>query len=173
MTLQTLNIVAMFAAMYGSYLFVKGSFEAGAKVFLIGNTINLAVGLGIGDMGIVATQAALAWYTLPMYSDKRFSSVLAILATVLLLVLGITTKVHISLTLASGLGSVFAIYGAYRMSKHDYTTMAWMWIIADILFAYVGWVECLPGLFIQSLVFIYHDILRVMGKQLTDLIHFK
>lgn len=173
MTIQTLNIVAMFAAMYGSYLFVVNKFEAGAKVFLVGNAINVAVGLGIGDMGIVATQLALGWFTLPMYSNKKFTSCLSILAVALLAILGVTTEMHAHFTWASSIGAVTAIYGAYRMSKHDYVTMAWMWIIADLLFAYVGWVDALPGLFIQSSVFVYHGILRVTGKQLTDLIRFK
>lgn len=173
MTLQLLNLVAMFAAMYGSYLFVKNEFEAGAKVFLLGNVTNIAVGLGVGDMGIVATQAALAGFTLPMYSDKRFSAVLAVQGIVLLTVLGITTELHVGFTLASFFGSVFAIYGAWRMSRHDFKTMAWMWIIADVLFVYVGVVDELPGLVIQSVVFIYHGILRVTGRQLVDLIRFK
>jgi len=167
-----LNVFAMFFAMVGSALFVHGRFEEGAKTFLLGNTMNIMVALGVGDVAFGLCQAVLAYYTLPMYKDKKFSWFLTAMAAILGLVIGISSGFHFTLDAVSAVGAGLAIYGSYAMSKQRWNTMAWMWIFADLLFIWVGIQHGLIGLTIQSVVFVYHGILRVTGVKQTGLFTF-
>lgn len=171
-TVQILSLFAMFFAMVGSALFVHGRFEEGAKTFLLGNTMNIMVALGVGDVAFGLCQAALAYYTLPMYKSRKFSAFLIAMAVVLFIALGISSSFHLTVDLVSSIGAVLAIYGAYAMSKARWKTMAWMWIVADLLFIWVGISHGLIGLTIQSCVFVYHGILRVTGMKQTGLFTF-
>ncbi len=171
-TIQILNVLAMVFAMVGSALFVHGRFEEGAKTFLLGNTINIMVALGVGDVAFGLCQAVLAFYTLPMYKSRVFSGFLSGMAAVLLAVVGVSGGFHFTMDPVSAVGAALAIYGAYAMSKQRWTTMAWMWIVADLLFIYVGVQHGLIGLTIQSTVFVYHGILRVTKVKQTGLFTF-
>lgn len=171
-TIQILNVLAMVFAMTGSALFVHGRFEDGAKTFLLGNTINIMVALGVGDVAFGLCQAALAYYTLPMYKSPRFTGVLIGIAATLLVAIGVSSGFHFTLDAVSAVGASLAIYGAYAMSKQRWSVMAWMWIVADLLFIYVGVQHSLIGLTIQSVVFVYHGILRVTKVKQTGLFTF-
>jgi hypothetical protein len=171
-TVQTLNILAMFFAMIGSALFVHGRFEDGAKTFLLGNAINIAVALSIGDVAFGTVQAVLGAYTLPMYKDTRFNRILACLFAGALVTVGVSSGFHFRMDLVSVCGAVFAIIGAHAMYKQNWKLMAWMWIVADLIFIQVGVTNGLVGLTLQSMVFVYHGILRVTGVKQTGLFTF-
>ena len=171
-TIQILNGLAMVFAMVGSALFVHGRFEDGAKTFLLGNAINFMVALGVGDVALGLCQAALAYYTLPMYSSRKFSGFLIAILVVLGTAIGLSSGYHFTMDPVSMVATPLAVYGAYAMSKQRFTTMAWMWIVADLLFIYVGVRHGLIGLTIQSAVFVYHGILRVTGVKQTGLFTF-
>jgi hypothetical protein len=165
--LELLNIIAMALAIRGSSNFVRSDFESGSWQFMIGNTINMTVGLAIGNLWLFLAQAGLMFYTLNLVSENTIVRyrLLAILAVVLMTTLGIqevqTFEVYDLIDVAA---TVAAIYGAYAMSKQCWTTMAWMWIVADIGFLYVAIDAHLIGLAIQSSIFIYHGYLRVTNK---------
>ena len=171
-TVQTLSILAMSFAMIGSALFVHSRFEDGAKTFLLGNAINIAVAFGIGDVAFGTVQAVLGAYTLPMYKDTRFNCILAGLFAGALAAVGVSSGFHFHMDLVSACGAVFAIIGAHAMYKQNWSLMAWMWIVADLIFIQVGVSHGLIGLTIQSTVFVYHGILRVTGVKQTGLFTF-
>jgi hypothetical protein len=170
---QVLNVFAMSFAMTGSALFVHGRYEEGAKTFLLGNAMNIAVAVGVGDVAFGAAQAALAGFTFPMFTDRKFVKLLGALFAGSLASVGIAGSIHFTIDPVSFVGAVLAIYGAYAMSKAQWKVMAWMWIVADLLFIWVGIHHGLLGLTIQSLVFVYHGCLRVTGVKQTGLFTFQ
>lgn len=171
-TVQALSALAMVFAITGSGLMVHKRYEEGAKAFLLGNTINIMVALGVGDVAFLASQAALAAYTLPMYKSKSFSAFLIGMAIVLLWAVGISSGFHFTLDPVSGVGAVLAIIGARAMYKGQFNLMGWMWIIADPMFIYVGLQHGLTGLVLQSAVFTWHGVLRVTGMKQTGIFTF-
>ena len=75
MLIQFLSLLAMALAMYGSKLFVKSNFDLGSKMFIVGNTINILLGLAIGNIYLSIAQLGLLVFTLPMVkvnTNKRF-----------------------------------------------------------------------------------------------------
>jgi hypothetical protein len=171
-TVQTLSVLASVFAMAGSAYMVHAKYEDGAKAFLLGNTINIMVALSIGDVAFALCQAALAWYTLPMYKSRVFSGILISMATVLLVSIGVSKGFHFTLDPVSAMATPLAIIGAWAMSKQRYDLMGWMWIVADLAFVHVGVSNGLIGLTIQSLVFTYHGYLRVTHRKQTGLFTF-
>ena len=164
MLIQFLSLLAMALAMYGSKLFVKSNFDLGSKMFIVGNTINILLGLAIGNIYLSIAQLGLLVFTLPMVkvnTNKRFYSLVGLLG----IGLGICLPMHIGFdaSVIDVLSTLCAWYGAYKMSKGDYTTMAKCWIVADIGFIYIGVTERLLGLTIQAMVFTYHGYLRIKG----------
>jgi len=165
--LDLLNIIAMLLAIRGSSNFVRGDFENGSWQFMIGNTINMVVGLAIGNLWLFLAQAGLMFYTLNLVSVKRTKRyiMLGLLAVLMASILGIANIQKLSYyNLIDILATSTAIYGAYAMSKQKWSVMAKMWIIADIGFLIVAYEAGLIGLAIQSAVFIYHGYLRLTNK---------
>lgn len=164
---ELLNIVAMFLALLGSSNFVMKKTEKGAWQFMLGNVINMTVGLAIGNLWLFLAQAGLMYFTLNMVKvkvTKRFT-LLAILAIVLISILGINTvQVFRNYGAIDITATILAILGAYAMSKAWWHAMALMWIVADIGFLIMAYQESLLGLAIQSLVFIYHGYLRLNDR---------
>jgi len=165
--LELLNIVAMGLAIRGSSNFVREDFENGSWQFMIGNTINMAIGLAIGNLWLFLAQAGLMFFTLNLVKVNiaiRYR-LLAILAILVISFFGIANvqSFHIY-NMIDTLATITAIYGAYAMSKQDWHTMAKMWIIADIGFLWIAYEAGLIGLAIQSIAFIYHGYLRLNNK---------
>lgn len=163
MLVTLMSLTAMALAVYGSKLFVKGEFDYGAQLFLIGNSINILLGFAIGNIWLSIAQFGLLWFTLPMVGYSKYSSFYKVLF------IGIATMTmslsYNSLNFISSpidiIATVTAWYGAYCMSKQNWRMMAIMWIIADIGFIYIGITEGLIGLTIQASIFVYHGYLRL------------
>ena len=172
-TIQVLNVLASIFAVTGSGLMVHTRYEEGAKSFLLGNVINVAVAIGTGNIAFGLSQASLAYYTVPMYKSVRFTSFLVGMAIVLSMILGFSSHLFLEMDIVSTIAMPFAIFGAYAMSKRWFGIMGWMWIIADLLFIYVGVKYNLLGLTLQSVIFVYHGILRVTHKKQTGLFSFE
>ncbi len=165
--LELLNIAAMALAIRGSSNFVREKVEEGSWQFMIGNTINMSVGLAIGNLWLFLAQAGLMFFTLRLVkvnTTMRFR-MLSILAVLLVSFFGIAyiQQLHYY-SVIDILATITAIYGAYAMSKQDWHTMAKMWIIADIGFLWIAYEAGLIGLAIQSIAFIYHGYLRLNNK---------
>lgn len=165
--LELLNIIAMALAIRGSSNFVREDFETGAWQFMLGNVINMAVGLAIGNLWLFLAQAGLMYFTLnmPKLGRPQAFRMLALLAIILVSVLGISDTYAFSyINSIDVVATIGAIYGAYAMSKQNWSLMAKMWIIADMGFMWVAYEAGLLGLFIQSIIFVYHGYLRLTGK---------
>jgi hypothetical protein len=163
----TANVIAMLLAIRGSSNFVREDFETGSWQFMVGNSINMVVGLSIGNIWLFIAQAALMFYTLELVQDNRTIrySLIAVLSIVLIGILGVADNFVIGYSsVIDAVATAMAIYGAYAMSRQNWTVMAWCWILADIGFLYVAVENGLVGLAIQSIAFIYHGWLRVTGK---------
>ena len=171
-TVQILSVLASIFAMSGSAYMVHQKYEDGAKAFLLGNTINIMVALSIGDLAFGLCQAALAWYTLPMYKSRAFSGLLVSICVVLLTSIGISQGFQFHMDPVSAFATPLAILGAWAMSKMRWDLMGWCWIVADLAFVHVGVSNGLIGLTIQSLVFTYHGYLRVTHRKQTGLFTF-
>lgn len=172
--LFTLTLVSSVLAAWGSLLFIDrenhpAEYSKGAMVFTIANAINIIVGLHIGDIVLTSSQAGLLWFTLPMYSNKKFSIVCTIGFISLLSILGIANTFHCTGSILGIVSSLIAISGAWLMSKGKYTPMAWCWLIADLGFIVVAILNNLPMLGILAVVFVYHSSLRLLGYKRTGL----
>jgi hypothetical protein len=173
-TVQVLSGVAMVMGGYGSMLFVDtetkpADYPLGSKVFLVGNTINVAVGLHIGDYSMVGAQAGLAFFTLLLVKELRFTAIVGALLSALILWIGIAHNFHFT---ASGLGvfaSSVAIFGAWAMWRGKLDIMNWCWVVADLVFIYIAILNQLVGLFLVACLFTWHGYLRITGKKLTGL----
>lgn len=168
--LDLLNIVAMLLAIRGSSNFVRGDFEGGSWQFMIGNIINMAIGLAIGNLWLFLAQAGLMFYTLNLVSVRRKQryTMLLLLAILIVSLLGVADIHRLSYyNLIDILATSTAIYGAYAMSKQNWSVMAKMWIIADIGFLWIAIDAGLIGLAIQSAIFIYHGYLRLNNKTIS------
>lgn len=173
-SVQILSVFASFFAMTGSALMVReGREPEGARAFLLGNAMNIAVALGVGDVAFMAAQAALAGFTFPMFKDRKFNAILGAMFVSEITIVGIAGSFHLTMDPVSFVGAVLAIWGAFAMMKHNWNLMGWLWIVADLLFLYVGYEHGLLGLMIQSAVFIYHGYLRVTHKKRTGLFTFQ
>ena len=165
--IELLNIAAMALAIRGSSNFVREDFESGSWQFMIGNTINMSVGLAIGNLWLFLAQAGLMFFTLNLVKVSKTTRYLglSILAVFLVSFFGIADiqQLHYY-NVIDILATATAIYGAYAMSKQDWSTMARMWIIADIGFLWIAYEAGLIGLAIQSIAFIYHGYLRLNNK---------
>jgi hypothetical protein len=85
---------------------------------------------------------------------------------VLLGIIGITSKeLIITMPLIDSIGSVLAIVGAIALKKNKGALMSWCWLVADIIFLYVGVTNKLVGLSVASSFFIYHSILRLTHRE--------
>ena len=167
------NMIAMILAIKGSSDFVRGNFERGSWLFMIGNVTNMAVGLAVGNLWLFMAQAGLMFFTLNLVQENirlRYS-LLSIYAVILVLLLGVGREVAFSYyNIIDVIATVTAIYGAYAMSKQQWVLMAWMWIIADLGFLWVAYEASLPGLAIQSAIFVYHGYLRVTNQPIKALL---
>ena len=172
-TIQVLNVLASVFAITGSWVMTQERYEEGAQTFLLGNVINMAVAVGTGNVAFGLSQAALAFYTVPLYKSKPFTCFLVGMAVVLGLNLGLSSHLYLEMDTVSMIAMPFAIVGAHAMSKHRFALMGWMWIIADVLFIYVGVKYNLLGLTIQSVIFVYHGYLRVTHKKQTGLFSYE
>ena len=161
---QLLSLTSLYLAYKGSKLFVESNFELGSKLFMLGNITNMAIALNLGNLYLFIAQSMLCYFTLNMISvnTKRFYTLMFVLLLTLILILGINNNIHfIYHDLIDIFGTITAVYGAYSMSKQRYTTMARMWILADLAFIIVAIKLGLIGLFIQSVIFCYHGYLRL------------
>jgi len=162
--IQALSLMALLLAYKGSKLFVESNFELGSKLFMIGNTINMALALGFGNLYFFIAQASLMFFTLNMIAVKvrLFYVLLSLFGFILMSLVGLNDIQSFSYSdLIDLVSTICAIYGAYKMSKQDYKTMAIMWIVADFGFMIVAVKLQLIGLFIQSAIFCYHGYLRL------------
>ncbi len=158
---QVLSLTAMTMAMSGSKDFVKEKYEIGSWKFMVGNTINIALGASLGDANLLLAQVGLMYYTLPMVQNKKYFKELLIFGLVLLIILGINSNLNFSFNIIEILATTTAWLGAYAMSKGKFKLMGLAWIIADIGFVYIAYKLQLLGLGIQALVFVYHGYLRM------------
>jgi hypothetical protein len=175
--LLALTLVSSVLAAYGSLLFIDrdghpAQYGLGAIVFTVANAINIAVGLHIGDLVLVSSQAGLMWFTLPMYENKRFSMVCSGGFIALICILGVAKNFHFTASYLGAACSIIAISGAWFMSRGKFTPMAWCWLIADLGFIVVAVLNKLPMLGVLALVFVYHSSLRLLGYKRTGLFTF-
>lgn len=171
--LFVLTTVSSMLAAYGSLLFIDrvnhpAEYDLGAMVFIVANSINIAVGLHIGDLVLVTSQAGLLVFTIPMYKNKLFSLVCSVGFITLIYFLGVAKSFHFTATYLGGACTVIAILGAWYMTR-DTTKMAWCWLIADLGFIVVAILNHLPMLGVLALVFVYHSSLRLLGYKRTGL----
>jgi hypothetical protein len=176
--LFVLTVISSVLAAYGSLLFINrvnhpAQYDLGAMVFTVANCINIAVGLHIGDLVLVSSQAGLAWFTLPMFSNKRFSLACSVGFIILMYTLSIADTFHFTASYLGIACSLIAISGAWFMSKGRYTPMAWCWLIADLGFIVVAVLNHLPMLGVLAMVFVYHSSLRLLGYKRTGLFSFE
>jgi hypothetical protein len=171
------SIVAATFAAVGSLMFVnrkdrhgvvhEAQYEAGSMVFLCGNATTIALGLHLGDMTLVSAQLGLVWFTVPMYKEYKHAKAFTIgcLAyfAALLIILGVSTKLHFTASYIGASASVIAIYGAWLMSKFRFTEMAWCWLVADLIFIAVAILNHLPILGVLAAIFVYHSACRLLG----------
>ena len=177
LSVQVLSGVAMVAGSYGSMLFVDtdketANYPLGAQVFMVGNITNIAVGLSIGDMSMVIAQAGLAYFTIPMFEEKRVSAALCMLFAYLSLQLGTAHHFHFTASWLGICASAVAVYGAWAMSKMKWDIMNWCWVVADLAFIYIAVLNQLLGLFILASLFVWHGYLRIKGYKRTGLFGF-
>lgn len=112
---------------------------------------------------LVSAQLGLVWFTLPMYSNKKFSIGCLAYFAALVSFLGIAESFHFTASWVGASASVIAIYGAWLMSKFRFTGMAWCWLIADLIFIAVAILNNLPILGILAAIFVYHSACRLLG----------
>ena len=162
----------MISAVCGSYLFTKDRFVDGAKVFTVGNVLNVCAAAAIGNVGLLLTMFGFMWFTVPMCNDENgdFGIPLAFIACVALHIMGISPKLFLGVDWIGLVATAFALGGSYFVIKGRLIGMAWCWIIADIIFFYVGWRDSMWGLVAQSVVFIYYGGVRVSGYKLVGFI---
>jgi len=161
--IQSLSVVAMILAIYGSKLFVDNKFDLGSKLFIVGNSINIILGLAVSNLYLTLGQLGLLLFTLPMVklsANKLFYSFVVMLSIVLLIILPLHFGFKASIL--EMLSTACAWYGAYKMSKGDFATMAKCWIIADMGFVYIGVTSHLIGLTLQASIFVYHGYKRLV-----------
>lgn len=173
-----LSLLSVVLGAYGSLLFIDrknhpAQYELGAMVFLVGNATNIALGLHVGDIVLMSSQAGLLWFTLPMYSNKRFTIACTVYFIAITCILGVAVSFHFTASYLGAVASVIAITGAWLMSKGKYTPMAWCWLIADLIFIVVAVLNNLPLLGVLALVFVYHSSLRLLGYKRTGLFSFE
>lgn len=176
-TVQSLSVVALVAGAYGSMLFVDtdktpANYSVGSQVFLLGNVLNIAVGMHIGDLSMVIAQAGLVYYTVPMFDNKRVSLLLFTIFAYSVLVLGTANHFSFTSTWLGACASAVAVYGAWAMERQKWNIMNWCWVIADLAFMYIAVVNQLLGLFILATLFVWHGFLRIMGYKRTGLFTF-
>jgi hypothetical protein len=164
-------------AAYGSLLFIDranhpAQYDLGAMVFTVANIINICVGIHIGDLVLVSSQAGLMYFTLPMYKNKVFSMICSVGAITLMYLLSVAESFHFTASYLGAACSIIAISGAWFMSKCKFTPMAWCWLIADIGFIVVAVLNHLPMLGVLAMVFVYHSSLRLLGYKRTGLFSF-
>lgn len=166
------NLVAMMCAIVGSNLFTKDKFTTGAKVFTVGNVLNVASAAAVGNIGLLLTMLGFMWFTVPMYDDPDgdFSIPMAFIGCVLMTQMGISPKLFLGMDWLGLFAAVTALTGSYFAVVGRVIPMAWCWIVADIIFVYLGWRDALPGLVFQSIVFIYYGIVRVSGYKLVGFV---
>jgi hypothetical protein len=165
---QLLAGVAMVAGSYGSMLFVDTKKEAanyslGAQVFMLGNITNIAVGLSIGDLSMVVAQAGLAFFTIPMFENRKVSLALVLMYIYMTLQLGVANHFHFTASWLGIAASATAVYGAWAMAKAKWDIMNWCWVVADLAFIYIAILNQLLGLFVLASLFVWHGYLRIKG----------
>ena len=184
--LLALSVVSVCCSAYGSFLFVdkkdshgivtKAEYQLGSMWFLVGNSINVAMGLHIGDLVLVSSQLGLVWFTIPMLfpNPKRWFLVSCPVGfCVLVLFLGTANSFHFTASVVGAIASFIAILGAWFMSKQSWTKMAWCWLIADLIFIYVAVINRLPLLGVLAVLFVYHSAMRLLGYKRVGLFSFE
>lgn len=181
-----LSVISVCCAAYGSFLFVdkkdsngetvEAEYQLGSMYFLVGNSINVALGLHIGDLVLISSQLGLVWFTIPMLfpDPKRWFLVSCPVGfTFLVLFLGTADSFHFTASFIGAVASAIAILGAWFMSKGFWTKMAWCWLIADLIFIYVAILNKLPLLGVLAVLFVYHSAMRLLGYKRVGLFSFE
>jgi hypothetical protein len=165
--INIMSAVACYCAIIGSKQFTPKVDKPllGAKYFVVGNSINIIIGLSLGNIPFIFCQYMLRHFTVHLtQDDKKFMRLTYAMMIALLAVIGITNKeLIISMPIIDSIGSALAILGAIALKRNKGTLMCWCWLVADIIFLYIGITNKLVGLSIASCFFIYHSILRLRG----------
>jgi len=160
--INIISAVATVAAIKGSREVVKGNYDFANKLFIAGNSLNIATAISIGNVPLLVGQYMLRFYTIKMLNNKKYTSYTGIGLLIILGILGINTD---SLTLDMSawefLGTLGAIAGTKRMLKYDFKNMSYWWIVADLIFLYIGLKHSLIGLTIASFMFTLHGCQRL------------
>ena len=186
-TLTIVSLIAATAAAYGSLLFVnrkhtnedgtttviEANYDLGARVFLVGNATTIALALHIGDIVLLSAQLGLVWFTLPMYTNKRWTCGILAWFAALVIFLGVAHSFHFTASYVGAAASVIAIYGAWLMSKFRFTGMAWCWLVADLIFIAVAILNNLPILGVLAAIFVLHSSMRLLGYNRVGLFSFE
>ena len=162
MLVQIFSLTAMTLAISGSKDFVNEDYESGSWKFMIGNTINIALGTSLGDANLLIAQSGLMYYTLRMVKHTEYFKYLLSFGLMLLLILGINNSLSFSFNIIEVLATITAWVGAWAMSRQKFKLMGLSWIVADIGFLYIAYKLGLIGLGIQASIFIYHGYLRIV-----------
>ena len=168
--INLISVVATSLSIYGSKLCVKGNYAKANKTFVLGNSTNIAVALSTGNIAFLIGQYMLRYYTINMIEDKKFKNIAGLLVLIILAIIGINTdSLNIDFNIYELIGTIGAILGTKRMIKGDIKNMSYYWIIADIVFFYVGMHYMIGGLIIASLMFTLHGAQRLRVETATNM----
>jgi hypothetical protein len=168
--INVISVVATVLSIYGSKLCVKGNYGKANKVFVLGNSMNIAVALSCGNIAFLLGQYMLRYYTINMIEDKMFKNIAGLLVLTILAVIGINTNIlNIDFNIFELIGTIGAILGTKRMIKGDIKNMSYWWIIADLVFFYVGIDYMIGGLIVASLMFTLHGVQRLRVEKATNM----
>lgn len=167
--INVLSVVATCLSVYGSKLVVKGEYNKANKSFVLGNSTNIAVALSTGNIAFLIGQYMLRYYTINMIEDKKFKLIAGLIVLIILAIIGINTNsLNIDFNIYELIGTIGAILGTKRMIKGDYKNMSYYWIVADLVFFYVGLDYKLLGLIYASFMFTLHGCIRLRKETATN-----
>ena len=167
-----MNIIALFSAIAGSWLMVKGQHRNAARMFTIGNILNFMVGIMVGNLALCFTMIGFTYYTTMLLTDTD-RIVTGFFGASLFPFAKPAPDVFFQMDLIGLLATIMALYGSKCMVEGNIRMMCWMWILADLLFLYIGITTGLVGLAVQSIIFVYYSIIRLNGWELTGVISFR
>lgn len=167
--INVLSVVATCLSVYGSKQVVKANYDRANKSFVLGNSTNIAVALSTGNIAFLIGQYMLRYYTINMIEDKKFKIIAGLIVLVILAILGINTEsLNIDFNIYELIGTIGAILGTKRMIKGDLKNMSYYWILADLVFFYVGCDYKLIGLIYASFMFTLHGAQRLRKEVATN-----
>lgn len=171
MLITVLNILAMLCALYGSWSMVRDDRVNAGRSFLVGNMLNLLVGITVGNLALIITMIGFTYYT-TMLIENHDRVTIGFMGAALFPFMTPAPDVFFQMDAVGLVATLMALYGSQCMVEGKITRMCWMWIMADLLFLYIAYTEGLIGLAIQSVIFVYYSIIRLNGWKLTGVFSF-